>query len=92
MSCPRAVHRPPAQTLDFDRGEFVAVVGRSGSDETTLVNLLAGIDRPGSGEVSPAGALLGSLSESLLTKWRGRAVRLVFQFSLTATDGGSPLR
>ncbi len=67
-------------TLDIAQGEFVAVVGRSGSAKTTLLNLLAGIDRPTSGTVRVAGADLGSLSESGLASWRGRNVGLVFQF------------
>jgi putative ABC transport system ATP-binding protein len=67
-------------SLDVAEGEFVAVVGRSGSGKTTLLNLLAGIDRPTAGTVQVAGADLGSLSESGLATWRGRAVGLVFQF------------
>lgn len=67
-------------SLDVAHGEFVAVVGRSGSGKTTVLNLLAGIDRPTSGTVHAAGADLGSLSESGLATWRGRNVGLVFQF------------
>jgi putative ABC transport system ATP-binding protein len=67
-------------SLDVAQGEFVAVVGRSGSGKTTVLNLLAGIDRPTSGTVRVAGADLGSLSESGLAAWRGRNVGLVFQF------------
>ena len=66
--------------LDIAQGEFVAIVGKSGSGKTTLLNLLAGSDRPTKGEVSVAGASLGSLSESDLAEWRGRNVGLVFQF------------
>jgi hypothetical protein len=67
-------------SLDIAQGEFVAVVGRSGRGKTTLLNLLAGIDRPTSGTVRVAGADLGSLSKSRLAGWRGRNVGLVFQF------------
>ncbi|MFI0452740.1 ABC transporter ATP-binding protein [Actinomadura sp. 6N118] len=66
--------------LGIDDGEFVAIVGRSGSGKTTVLNLLAGIDRPTSGTLHVAGADLGSLSESGLAAWRGRYVGLVFQF------------
>jgi putative ABC transport system ATP-binding protein len=67
-------------SLEIASGEFVAVVGRSGSGKTTLVNLLCGIDRPTSGEITVAGARLGTLSQSSLAEWRGRTVGLVFQF------------
>lgn len=66
--------------LEIAQGEFVAIVGKSGSGKTTMLNLLAGIDRPTSGEVSVAGTDLGMLSESGLAEWRGRNVGLVFQF------------
>jgi len=66
--------------LEIGSGELVAVVGRSGSGKTTMLNLLAGIDRPTSGQLRVAGADLRSLSESGLASWRGRNVGLVFQF------------
>jgi len=66
--------------LDIDPGEFVAVIGPSGSGKSTLLNLLAGIDRAGSGELSVAGQDLRVLPERALSRWRGRAVGVVFQF------------
>jgi putative ABC transport system ATP-binding protein len=45
-----------------------------------LLNILAGIDRPTSGEVVVAGTAVQQLSESDLAEWRGRTVGLVFQF------------
>ena len=66
--------------LDIHAGEFVAVVGPSGSGKSTLLNLLAGIDRASSGELSVAGQDLRALPERALSRWRGRAVGVVFQF------------
>lgn len=67
-------------TLAVAAGEFVAVVGKSGSGKTTVLNLLAGIDRPTRGEITVAGTPVHSLSESQLAEWRGRTIGLVFQF------------
>jgi putative ABC transport system ATP-binding protein len=67
-------------TLDVESGEFTAIIGESGSGKSTLLGLLAGIDRPSSGRVHVAGADLGAMSERELSRWRGRAVGLVFQF------------
>ena len=66
--------------LDVEKGEFVAIVGKSGSGKTTVLNLLAGIDRPTKGAVLVSETNLGSLTESELAEWRGRHVGLVFQF------------
>lgn len=67
-------------TLHVQAGEFVAIVGKSGSGKSTFINLLTGIDRPSSGEIIMAGAALPTLSESRLAAWRGRNVGIVFQF------------
>jgi putative ABC transport system ATP-binding protein len=66
--------------LTIGAGEVVAVVGKSGSGKSTLINLVAGIDRPTAGTVRVAGTAVPTLSESALSRWRGRTVGIVFQF------------
>jgi putative ABC transport system ATP-binding protein len=66
--------------LKIDQGEFVAIMGPSGSGKTTLLNLIGGLDRPSSGEVTVAGERLDQLSGSGLSKWRARHVGFIFQF------------
>ncbi len=77
--------------LEIRPGEFVGVVGKSGSGTSTLLNLVAGIDRPSSGSVAVAGTEIHALSENSLAAWRGRNVGFVFQFfqllpTLTAAE------
>ena len=67
-------------TLEVQRGEFVTVVGRSGSGRTTLLNLLAGIDVPTSGVITIDGQRVDELRGSQLSSWRGTSIGLVFQF------------
>src|SRR5215217_6351055 len=67
-------------TLDIAKGEFVAIIGKSGSGKTTMLNLLAGIDRATKGAITIDGTKIQSLSESNLAVWRGRTIGLVFQF------------
>jgi len=66
--------------LSIYPGEFVAIVGPSGSGKSTLINMITGIDRPTSGEVSVAGQRLTNLSENEIARWRGKNVGVVFQF------------
>ena len=61
-------------------GEFVAIVGASGNGKSTLLNLIAGIDHPTSGEVIVNGQKLNSLNENQLAAWRGKHLGIVFQF------------
>jgi putative ABC transport system ATP-binding protein len=63
----------PAQSL-------FAINGPSGSGKSTLLNMLTGIDRPTSGQVSFAGEKLRARSENALARWRGRHVGIIFQF------------
>ena len=77
--------------LEIRPGQFVGIVGKSGSVKSTLLNLVAGIDRPSTGSVAVAGTEIQSLSENKLAAWRGRNVGFVFQFfqllpTLTAAE------
>jgi putative ABC transport system ATP-binding protein len=66
--------------LEVDAGEFLALMGPSGSGKTTLLNLIGGLDRADSGEVTVAGERLDKLPASRLAKWRSRNVGFIFQF------------
>ena len=67
-------------SLNISAGQFVAVVGPSGNGKSTLLNLIAGIDRPSSGEVCIDGAPIHKMSEDKLARWRGSNLGIVFQF------------
>jgi putative ABC transport system ATP-binding protein len=60
-------------------GEFVALLGTSGSGKSSLLNLVAGLDRPTSGKVIVEGSDLAELSREDLAKHRLRTVGMVFQ-------------
>src|ERR1700679_2687820 len=66
--------------LDIAKGEFVALMGPSGSGKTTLLNLIGGLDKPTSGEITVAGRRLDQLSSGGLARWRADNVGFVFQF------------
>jgi putative ABC transport system ATP-binding protein len=65
--------------LEIQRGEFLALMGPSGSGKPTLLNLLAGIDRSTEGEVNVLGTNLARLKESELAVWRNNHVGYIFQ-------------
>ena len=66
--------------LSVGQGEFVAIVGKSWSGKSTLLNLLTGIDYPSAGEITIAGVALHSQTQEELVRWRGQHVGVVFQF------------
>ena len=65
--------------LRVGTGESVAVMGPSGG-KSTLLNLIAGLDRPTSGSVIVAGDRLDQLSETGTAKFRRREIGMTFQF------------
>jgi ABC-type lipoprotein export system ATPase subunit len=66
--------------LDVAEGELVAIVGRSGTGKSTLLHLLAGLDRADAGEIALAGERVDGAGDRQLTALRARAVGFVFQF------------
>ena len=66
--------------LAISEGEYTAIVGKSGSGKSTMLNMLTGIDHPSSGTVTIHGAEIHTFSESRLAGWRGANVGIVFQF------------
>ena len=67
-------------SLSLAEGEFVAIRGRSGSGKSTVLNLVAGIDRPTSGEVFFGETALGRLTQRERTLLRRDQIGFVFQF------------
>jgi len=73
------VHAVNGVNLEFEKGEFAAIVGPSGSGKTTLMNMLGGLDRPTSGSVEVGGTDLGTLKDSQLIDFRLNNIGFVFQ-------------
>lgn len=72
--------------LEFQAGEFVALVGRSGCGKSTLLNLAGAMDFPTSGTVLLDGVNTSNLSDSALTQVRREKVGFIFQsFQLLPT-------
>jgi len=65
--------------LAVNRGEFLSIVGSSGSGKSTILSLLAGLDTPTSGQIRVDGVGLDTLTRRELSAYRARRVGMVFQ-------------
>ena len=73
------VHALNGVSLEFEQGEFCAIIGRSGSGKSTLLHILGGLDRPTSGQVFVNGEDLFALNDEQMAMFRRRHMGFVFQ-------------
>jgi len=73
------VHILKGVSLSIDQGEAVGLIGPSGSGKSSLLMVLAGLERADAGMVKVAGEELTRLDEDALARFRGRHVGIVFQ-------------
>ena len=66
-------------SLKIQEGEFVSLMGPSGTGKSTLLNLVSGIDRPDGGRISVNGVDVTELSRTRLADWRAANLGYIFQ-------------
>ena len=66
-------------SLDIERGEYVAIMGASGSGKSTMMNVIGCLDRPTSGRYLFDGRDVGRMSDDALAGLRSREFGFVFQ-------------
>lgn len=73
------VHAVNDVSLNFEAGEFTAIIGPSGGGKTTLLNLIGGLDKPTSGNVIIDGIDITNITPAKMIDFRLRNIGFVFQ-------------
>ena len=66
-------------SMDIEEGEFISLMGPSGTGKSTLLNLVSGIDRPDSGTITVDGTDVTKLTRTQLADWRAANLGYIFQ-------------
>lgn len=66
-------------SFDIYQGEFIAIVGTSGSGKSTCLNMLAGLEKPTKGVIQMAGSRIERMTERQLVEFRRNHVGFIFQ-------------
>jgi lipoprotein-releasing system ATP-binding protein len=66
--------------LQVEKGEIVAIVGKSGAGKTTLLQIIGTLDRPTKGKVLIDGEDVFALNDSRLAAFRNKHIGFIFQF------------
>ncbi len=72
----------PLDNIDFScrKGEFILILGRSGSGKTTFLNIIGGLTRPTEGKILVEGKDILGLSDNACSAMRSKSIGFVFQF------------
>ena len=68
-----------AMSLSIEEGEFISLMGASGTGKSTLLNLIASIDKPDRGNIVIDGTDIARLSRTKLANWRAANMGYIFQ-------------
>ncbi len=74
-----AVYAVNHAEIKVEDGEFVAIIGASGSGKSTFLQICAGLDKPTSGTVKIRGQDIAKMNEQELSRFRGEFIGFVFQ-------------
>ncbi|OGM01715.1 ABC transporter ATP-binding protein [Candidatus Woesearchaeota archaeon RBG_13_36_6] len=66
-------------SVEIKRGDFVAIIGASGSGKSTMMNLMGCLDLPSQGKVFLESHDISTLRESNLASFRGKTIGFIFQ-------------
>lgn len=79
METERADFRSYKVSLEIKEGDFVVILGASGSGKSTFLNIISGLERPDSGKVFYGGIDITALSDDKLTTFRKENIGFIFQ-------------
>lgn len=74
-----SIHVLSDLSLEINSGEIIALLGKSGSGKTTMLSLLAGLEKPDRGEIKMGPLDITALSEEALCDWRAKNLGIIFQ-------------
>lgn len=66
-------------SLTVEDGKFIAIVGKSGSGKSTMMNVIGALDKPTDGEIIADGQLLSQMSDDQLAQYRNKHIGYIFQ-------------
>ena len=66
--------------LSVNQGEFVAIIGASGSGKSSLIHILGSVDKPTEGKVMVEGMDISAMTPTQAAVFRRRKVGIVYQF------------